>query len=49
MIIAFIDFEASALEDGYPIEVGYARSDGCVSAYLIKPRLDWQDLIWSAA
>ncbi|MBC8792001.1 MAG: hypothetical protein C6Y20_10365 [Tagaea sp. CACIAM 22H2] len=49
MRIAFVDFEASALHGGYPIEVGYARSDGKVGAILIKPRLEWRDLTWSAA
>ncbi len=49
MIIAFLDFEASALENGYPIEVGYARSDGLVGSSLIKPREEWLDLNWSAA
>ncbi len=49
MIIAFLDFEASALENGYPIEVGYARSDGFVGAMLIKPRAEWLDLNWSPA
>ncbi|TRT81632.1 MAG: transcriptional regulator, partial [Microcystis aeruginosa Ma_OC_H_19870700_S124] len=49
MIIAFIDFEASALENGYPIEVGYARSDGIVGAFLIKPRSEWLYLNWSSA
>ncbi len=49
MVIAFIDFEASALENGYPIEVGYARSDGRVGAFLIKPRMEWNTLSWSVA
>lgn len=49
MIIAFVDFEASALEGGYPVEVGYARSDGLVGAFLIKPRPEWHSLNWSAA
>lgn len=49
MNITFIDFEASALEGGYPIEVGYARSDGVVGAMLIKPREEWRDLNWSPA
>jgi hypothetical protein len=48
MRIAFVDFEASALDGGYPIEVGYARSDGKVGAILIKPRLEWRGLTWSA-
>lgn len=48
MRIAFVDFEASALHGGYPIEVGYARSDGMVGAILIKPRFEWRGLTWSA-
>ncbi len=48
MRIAFVDFEASALDGGYPVEVGYARSDGKVGAILIKPRFEWRGLTWSA-
>jgi hypothetical protein len=48
MRIAFVDIEASALDSGYPIEVGYARADGTVGAVLIKPRLEWRALTWSA-
>jgi hypothetical protein len=47
MNIIFIDFEASALDGGYPIEVGYAKSDGRVGAFLIKPRPEWDALNWS--
>jgi hypothetical protein len=27
-MIAFVDFEASALEASYPMEIGWARMDG---------------------
>jgi hypothetical protein len=42
-----IDFEASALDGGYPIEVGWACTDGRIGAHLIKPTPEWLDLEWS--
>ncbi len=47
-MIAFIDFEASSLFNGYPIEMGWARSDGRVGAALIRPHPDWRKLDWAA-
>ncbi len=47
-MIAFVDIEASSLENGYPIEIGWARSDGRVGAALIRPHNDWKSLLWSA-
>jgi len=47
-MIAFIDFEASALERSYPIEIGWARLDGVVGAALIRPHDDWQKLNWAS-
>jgi len=35
-----IDIEASALVDGYPIEIAWARTGGKCRAYLIKPSAD---------
>lgn len=46
-MIAFVDFEASALENSFPIEVGWARLDGVVGAALIRPHEDWSSLVWS--
>lgn len=43
-MIAFVDFEASALESSYPIEIGWARLDGIVGAALIRPHDDWRKL-----
>lgn len=40
----FIDFEASALHDGFPIEVGWAYFDGKSvrsEGHLIRPGPDW--------
>lgn len=47
-MIAFIDFEASALESSYPIEIGWARLDGIVGAALIRPHDDWRKLNWAS-
>lgn len=47
-MIAFVDFEASSLENSYPIEIGWARLDGVVGACLIRPHDDWRKLNWSA-
>lgn len=45
--IAFLDVEASALHDGYPIEIGWARMDGTVGAVLIRPTAEWiDDRVW---
>jgi hypothetical protein len=47
IMFAFLDLEASALVNGYPIEIGYAREDGTVGAILIKPHAEWiSDLNW---
>ncbi len=35
--MVIIDIEVSSLVDGYPIEIGWARSDGECRAYLIRP------------
>jgi hypothetical protein len=46
-MVAFIDFEASSLnDDGYPIEVGWVFADGRSEAHLIKPAAGWLD--WDA-
>lgn len=46
-MIVFVDIEASGLVNGYPIEIGYARSDGRVGAILIRPHAEWlTDLAW---
>lgn len=47
-MIAFIDFEASALENSFPIEIGWARMDGIVGACLIRPHDDWRKLNWAS-
>lgn len=47
-MIAFVDFEASALENSYPIEIGWARLDGIVGAALICPHDDWRKLKWAS-
>ena len=46
-----IDFEASALENGYPIEVGIAdAATGTARAWLIRPEAAWlKGSIWSPA
>lgn len=46
-MIAFIDFEASSLEESYPIEIGWARLDGVVGAALIRPHGDWKSMKWA--
>lgn len=46
-MIAFVDFEASSLENSYPIEIGWARLDGVVGACLIKPHDDWKSMKWA--
>jgi hypothetical protein len=46
-MIAFIDFEASSLEESYPIEIGWARLDGVVGAWLIRPHDDWKSMKWA--
>lgn len=45
-----IDVEASALEDGYPIEIGIAEvPSGAVRAWLIRPMAGWIERgVWSA-
>jgi hypothetical protein len=46
-ILTFIDVEASALRDGYPIEVGWARTDGLFGQHLIKPCPEWvESFVW---
>jgi hypothetical protein len=47
-MICFVDFEASSLEESYPIEIGWARMDGVVGAALIRPHDDWRKLNWAA-
>lgn len=47
MSIAFVDIEASALENGFPIEIGWACIDGKVGAALVRRHLDWRGLEWS--
>lgn len=51
--IAFLDIEASALDDGFPIEVGVALINddetlepGPAESWLIKPSSDWEDGAW---
>jgi hypothetical protein len=46
-----IDFEASSLENGYPIEVGIADAiTGRVRAWLIRPPVVWAaERVWSPA
>lgn len=45
-LIAFVDFEASSLEEhSYPIEVAWAFEDGTSYSTLIRPAMDWSD--WS--
>jgi hypothetical protein len=46
-MICFIDFEASSLEESYPIEIGWARMDGVVGAALIRPHDDWKSMKWA--
>jgi hypothetical protein len=36
-----VDFEASALENGYPVSVGVASTDGRMFYAIIKPNADW--------
>lgn len=46
--IIFIDFEASGLEDSYPIEVGMVGDNDYSYNSYIKPIKDWtNNLIWS--
>lgn len=47
-MISFVDFEASSLEESYPIEIGWARMDGIVGACLIRPHDDWRKLNWAS-
>ncbi len=47
-MIAFVDFEASALENSFPIEIGWARMDGVVGAALTRPHDDWRKLNWAS-
>jgi hypothetical protein len=43
--LLFVDFEASALEDGsFPIEIGWCSTDGRGEAHLIRPTADWTAL-----
>lgn len=41
-----LDFEASALVDGYPISVGVAASDGRLFYRVIKPHDEWHAMRW---
>jgi hypothetical protein len=41
-----IDFEASALVNGYPISVGVAGADGRMFHAIIKPVPEWSSLKW---
>lgn len=46
-VLTFIDVEASALRDGYPIEVGWARTDWSFGQHLIKPCPEWvKSFVW---
>jgi len=45
--ILFIDIEASALEFGYPIEIGWSDVAGNADGVLIRPHPSWASLIWS--
>lgn len=47
-MIAFVDLEASALENSFPIEIGWARLGGIVGAALIRPHDDWRKLNWAS-
>jgi len=43
-MIIFLDFEASGLgKRGFPIEVGWAREDGCEEGHLIRPAPGWEE------
>jgi hypothetical protein len=46
-----IDFEASSLDNGYPIEVGIAEvATGAVLSWLIRPSVTWlAERVWSPA
>jgi hypothetical protein len=46
-----IDFEASSLDNGYPIEVGVAEvATGAVLSWLIRPAVTWlAERVWSPA
>lgn len=48
MGLVFIDFEASALRSGYPIEVAWCAEDlAAGGSWLIKPEAYWrEDLVW---
>jgi hypothetical protein len=41
-----LDFEASALVDGYPVSVGIAASDGRLYYRIIKPHPEWAGMRW---
>ncbi|MCA3264965.1 MAG: hypothetical protein ING19_02755 [Azospirillum sp.] len=44
-----VDVEASALSEGYPIELAIADiENGCVHAWLIRPHALWAWDVWSA-
>lgn len=45
-----VDVEASALDNGFPIEIAVADIErGLVRAWLIKPATQWRDREWSLA
>ena len=45
-----LDIEASALENGFPIEIGIAHpSQGAVHAWLIRPHASWAWDAWNPA
>lgn len=45
-----VDVEASALENGFPIEIAIADLENeTLRAWLIKPAADWRDRDWSPA
>lgn len=47
--IAFIDLEASGLgAKSWPVEVGWAFSEGAAESMLIRPDASWSDEAWDA-
>jgi hypothetical protein len=46
-VVAFVDIEASGLSEGsFPIEIGWARTDGQAGSILIRPAADWEIDTW---
>jgi hypothetical protein len=45
--LVFLDFEASSLDDeSWPVEVGYAASDGAEDGFLVARHRDWSMEHW---